>query len=286
MLQAAIAGLADSGGAYAALAVCLVLLLRTTGVLNFAAAATGTFGTYVMSVLYTAGTPYAAAAVVGIIVGTALSIAFGLALTRWFFDATPAHRTTVTIALLIGTIAVALRIFGDFPRLMPNLVNGNAFRIASVDISNTDIVGLIFAFVITALVTQTLRRTEIGLRLRAISQGPVASELLALPVRSLSVGVWALAGAVSTVALLVITPDRSTEIADLSLLVVPAMAAALLASFSRYWVAVVGGLALGAAEGLLSYVQSLADYQAVIPFVVIVLLLLYFERKETWGEVR
>jgi branched-chain amino acid transport system permease protein len=213
-------------------------------------------------------------------------VSFGLALTRWFFDSTPAHRTTVTIALLIGTIAVALRVFGNFPRLMPNLVSGNAFRISSVDISNTDLVGLIFAFAITALVTQTLRRTDVGLRLRAISQGPVASELLALPVRSLSVAVWALAGAVSTVALLVITPDRSTEIADLSLLVVPAMAAALLASFRRYWLAVVGGLALGAAEGLLSYVQSLTDYQAVIPFLVIVLLLLYFERKETWGEVR
>ena len=45
MLTSAIAGIADGGGAYALLAVALILMYRTTGVLNFAIAAVGTFGT-------------------------------------------------------------------------------------------------------------------------------------------------------------------------------------------------------------------------------------------------
>jgi hypothetical protein len=37
---------------------------------------------------------------------------------------------------------------------------------------------------------------------------------------------------------------------------------------------------------MLSYSQSLSQVQDVIPFVVVVLLLLWFERKEVWDEVR
>jgi branched-chain amino acid transport system permease protein len=64
------------------------------------------------------------------------------------------------------------------------------------------------------------------------------------------------------------------------------MAAALVASFRRYRLAVVGALVLGALQGMLSYSQSLSKVQDVIPFVVVVLLLLWFERKEVWDELR
>jgi branched-chain amino acid transport system permease protein len=286
MLQSGIAGLAGSGGAYAVLAVCLVLLYRTTGVLNFAIAATGTFGTFVMSVLYGHGWPYVPAALVGIVVGAAISVGFGLALARWFFNATSAHRAAVAIALLIGTVSVAMRIFGHKPRLIPPVVKGQAVTINDVVVTWSSLIALVFAIVIGLAVTEVLRRTSIGLRLRAIAQRPVTSELLGLPVRRLSVAVWALTGVLATIAMLLIAPARSSDIPTLSLLVVPAMAAALVASFRRYRLAVLGALVLGTVQGMLSYSQKLTDVQAVIPFVAVVLLLLWFERKEVWDEAR
>ena len=57
MLTSAVAGIADGGGAYALLAVALILMYRTTGVLNFAIAAVGTFGTFLTSVVYGHGWP-------------------------------------------------------------------------------------------------------------------------------------------------------------------------------------------------------------------------------------
>lgn len=286
MLQAGIAGFADSGGAYAILAVCLILVFRTAGVLNFPIAAVGTTGTFLTSVLYGHGWSYVPAAVVGVAAGAAVSAAFGLAFVRWFFDSTTAHRATVAIALLLGTIAVSLRVFGDTPRLIPSMVSGNALTVSGVKVSGSGVVALCLALLVAWAVTQTLERSRAGLRLRAISQRPISCELLGVPVRSLAVMVWAVSGALGTIALLLIAPERSTEISDLSFLVVPALAAALVASFRRYVVAVAAAFVLGAMQGTLSYNSSLSNYQVLIPFVVILVLLVWFERKEVWDEAR
>lgn len=286
MLQSGIAGLADSGGAYGILAVCLILLHRTTGVLNFAVAAVGTCGTFIMSVLYGHGWSYVPAAVVGVLLGAVLSVAFGLALARWFFNSSSAHRAAVAIALLIGTVSVAQRVFGHQPRLIPPMVGGTGLTIDQVVITWSGVIALVFAVALALAVHEGLRRTPVGLRLRAIAQRPVTSELLGLPVRQLSVAVWAATGALATIALLLIAPGQSSDIPTLSLYVVPAMAAALVASFRRYRLAVVAALVLGGLQGMLSYSQSLTKVQDVIPFAVVVLLLLWFERREVWDEAR
>lgn len=286
MLQSGIAGLADSGGAFGILAVCLILLHRTTGVLNFAVAAVGTCGTFIMAVLYGHGWSYVPAALVGIVLGAVISVGFGLALARWFFSASSAYRAAVAIALLIGTVSVAQRVFGHQPRLIPPMVGGKGLNIDSVVITWSGVIALVFAIVLAGAVTELLRRTPVGLRLRAIAQRPVTSELIGLPVRQLSVAVWAVTGALATLALLLIAPGQSSDIPTLSLYVVPAMAAALVASFRRYRLAVAGALVLGGLQGMLSYSQSLTKWQNVIPFGVIVLLLLWFERREVWDEAR
>jgi branched-chain amino acid transport system permease protein len=286
MLQSGIAGLADSGGAYGILAICLILLYRTTGVLNFAVAAVGTCGTFLMSVLYGHGWPYLPAAILGVLLGAAISVAFGLALARWFFDSTPAYRAAVAIALVIGTTSLAQRVFGHNPRLIPPMVQGSIGRIDGVEVTWDGFIALLLSIALAIVVTELLRRTSLGLRLRAIAQRPVTAELLGLPVRSLSVGVWALTGGLATLAVLLISPTFSSDIPTLSLLVVPGLAAALVGSFRRYRLAVFSGLVLAALQGLMAYSQNLTKVQDVIPFAVVVLLLLYFERKEVWDEAR
>jgi branched-chain amino acid transport system permease protein len=286
MLQSAIAGLADSGGAYGILAICLILLHRTTGVLNFAVAAVGTCGTFLMSVLYGHGWPYLPAAILGVLLGAAISVAFGLALARWFFDSTPAYRAAVAIALVIGTTSLAQRVYGSNPRLIPPMVGGSAGRIDGVVVTWSGVIALLLTIALAIGITELLRRTSLGLRLRAIAQRPVTAELLGLPVRWLSVAVWAVTGGLATVALLLISPTFSSDIPTLSLLVVPALAAALVGSFRRYRLAVFSGLVLAALQGLMAYSANLTKVQDVIPFAVVVLLLLYFERKEVWDEAR
>jgi branched-chain amino acid transport system permease protein len=286
MLSSAVAGIADGGGAYALLAVVLILIYRTTGVLNFAIAAVGTFGTMLTSVVYGAGVPLLLAALLGMAAGAGVSVVYGLVYVRWFFDAPQRYAATVAIALLLGTISLSYRVFGENPRYLPNVVRGNTGRIAGVVVSNSGVLALVLAIVVAVALTLVLHRTRLGRQLRGISQGPVTCELLGVPVRLLSVGVWGIGGAIGTLAMLLVAPGQDTQIESLALLVVPGLAAALVATFRYYWLAVVTGVLLGAAQGMLEYSNTLRVWSTAIPFIVILVILLWLERKEVWDEAR
>jgi len=286
MLSSAVAGIADGGGAYGLLAVALILLYRTTGVLNFAIAAVGTFGTLVASVLTTAGWPVVPAALVGMATGAGLSVAYGLIFVRWFFDSSVRYRATVAIAMLLATVSLTTRVFGETPLYMPTVVNGDVARIAGVEVSGAGVLAIAVAVIVAAILTLTLTRSRVGRQLRGISQGPVTCELLGVPVRALSIGVWALTGVLGSLSMLLVAPGRSTAVESLGLLVVPALAASLVAVFRFYWRAVIAGILLGAAQGILDYYNDVRVFQSTIPFVLILVLLLWFERKEAWDEAR
>jgi branched-chain amino acid transport system permease protein len=286
VLQSALIGLVQSGGAYALLAVCVILMYRTTGVLNFALAAVGVAGTYAFSSFYTSGMNLAEAAIFGVLIGAAASLVCGLIYIRWFFDATPTYRAGVAIALLVGTAAVTIRIFSDEPREIPPVIPGSGFSVDGVVMTPTTIFGIALAIVFTLLVTQMLHRTRLGLQLRAISQGPVASELLGLPVRPLTLAIWGGSGAIGTIAVMIISPGLSDEVESISLVIVPALAATLVATFRRYWLALISALVLGGLQGLLLYSQTLIRYEEVIPFVVVLGVLIWDQRKELWDEAR
>jgi branched-chain amino acid transport system permease protein len=286
MLQSAIVGLADNGAAYSLLAVCLILVYRTTGVPNFAIAAVGTMGTFITASLNGQGVNLALAAVIGVLCGALISLLCGLIFVRFFFDAPPAHRAAVAIALLIAIAAIVIHVFTDQPRMIPSVVPGSAFAIDGVVVSGTNLAGLLLALGCTVVTTGMLTRSRRGLQLRAISQGPVAAELLGLPVKPLVLAAWGASGAVATLAILVIVPGISSEVQSLSLLVVPALAATLLAAFRWYWIAFAAGLVLGAAQGLMSYSQTLVNYIQVIPFAVILGVLTWNQRKEVWDDAR
>jgi branched-chain amino acid transport system permease protein len=286
MLTSAVAGIADGGGAYALLAVALILMYRTTGVLNFAIAAVGTFGTFLTSFLYGNGWPLLPATLIGMAAGAAVSVVYGLVYVRFFFDAPQRHRTAVAIALLLGTISLTYRVFGENPRYLPSIVKGSVGEVAGIQVSGSGVLAAALAIGAAVGLTLMLSKTRLGRQLRGISQGPVTCELLGIRVRALSVGCWAVGGAIGTIAMLLVAPGQDTQIESLALLVVPGLAAALVAVFRRYWIAVIAGILLGAAQGMLEYSNSLRVFSTAIPFVVILVILLWLERREVWDEAR
>lgn len=286
LLTSAVAGL-SAGGAYAILGVCAVFTFRLVAVVNFTASALGAVGAFVMVSLTNMGYPLFPAALTGVVAGTLASVAVGGVLTLWFSGASQSVRAAVTAALLVCLIALGLRLTGgQHPRAFPNIVGGSGLQLAGVTITSASLVAIGLAIGLTVTVEQFLARTRTGLQLRALSERPMAAELLGIPVRLLALGVWALSGAVTTIALMLIAPLRSPDFGSLSLLVVPAFAAALVGSFASFRAALVGGILIGVVEGLASGFVGLNQYRAAVPFVVILSVLLWSKRGAVWDEAR
>ena len=275
-----------SGSAYAIVAVCVVVLYRLVGVLNFSQAALGAFGAYACYSILEAGTPLVLAVLAGLVASAGVAGFVGWVLSRWFANPTVIVRSVISAVLFLLILSAGFRLFGDSPRAMPSLVSDATVDVAGVRVSVATIVALLLALAIALGLTLLLRFTQIGLRLQAMSERPVTVQLLGINARRLTVIVWASTGVLSTLAMLLIAPTRNPTFESMSFLIVPALAAALVGSFSNVWVTTLAAVLIGAIEGGASRVEGLSDYRGVLPTAIIIVTLAFLRRREVWDAVR
>jgi branched-chain amino acid transport system permease protein len=285
MFQLLVAGLA-AGGCYALIGCCVVLLYRTTGVLNFAQALFGAAGAYTTAVLYGDNWTLGAAVGVGVVVATTLASVVGVLLSTVFQELSEQVRATAMIAVTVGLLTAGLRVFGDTPLSVPSIVPSASVSLGRARVSGETGVLLVLCGLVVLGAGLFLRRTTTGVRLRALAERPVTAELLGVPVRRLSIGVWAVTGALSAVAMLLVAPARSDDFRTLSLLVLPGLAAALVGGFNSLGSTVVGGLVLGGVESASVQWPLVGDYKAVLPLALVAAALAWSQRKQVWDEAR
>ena len=285
MLDGVVAGLV-SGSAYAIVAVCVVVLYRLVGVLNFSQAALGAFGAYACYSLIEAGLPLWLAVLAGLAFSAGLAGLAGWALSRWFGSPTVLVKSVISAVLFLVVLSVGYRLFGDSPRAMPSFVTETTLDVAGVRVSVATLIATVAALVIAAGLTLLLRHTQVGLQLRAMSERPVTAQLLGINTQRLAIIVWASTGVLSTLAMLLIAPTRNPTFESMSFLIVPAVAAALVGAFSHVWIATVAALLIGVVEGAASRIDVLSDYRGVLPAVIILFALIWLRRREVWDAVR
>lgn len=286
MLQGALAGLA-AGGVYAVLGVCLTLMARLVRVVNFAQAATGMFGAFCAIWLVTSvGMPIWLGSLIGVVIGGVLSALIGLIAATWLSESDTTTRSAMTVGPLLILISLSFILFGNKPQPFAPIIAGAAFEVAGVVISWLTIATVSLSIVIAMAVRMLLVRTSIGTQLRALSERPTTAELIGIPSKILSISVWFATGVISAVVIIVVAPSQSNDAISLSMLIVPAAAAALLGGFRRLDLAVVGGLLLGTLSGLVAQIDQVSLIRNFLPFLFIVVLLLWTQRKEVWDAAR
>jgi branched-chain amino acid transport system permease protein len=286
MIQAGVSGLL-AGAAVAMLGACLVFMYRMVRVLNFAQVAIGTAGTFVSIVLGQHGWAFVPAALAGVVVAMVIGVLCGTIMSALFTEASTETRSTVAITFLIAIVTIGTWVFGTDPRPIPQLLPRSNVELSGVEISVATFVTLGLAIGLAAAATALLKRTRLGVRLRAMSEGSQAAELLGVPSRRLAIGVWAVGAAVAAIAVLLAAPSRQSDFTALSVqLLLPAVAAASLGLLRSLPGAVVGGLALGIFQALVTYNETLAPYADAVPLVAILIVLGWTQRKAVWDEAR
>ena len=286
MLEGALAGLA-AGGLYAVLGVCLTLMARLVRVVNFAQAATGMFGGFCAVWLVTkAGMPVWIGSVIGVLIGGLLAAAIGWIAATWLSEASTTTRSAMTVGPLLLLISLSFILFGNKPQPFTPIIAGPAFSAGGVVISQVTVWTVGMAVVVAIGVHFLLTRTRIGTQLRALSERPTTAELLGIRSRPLSIAVWFATGIISAIAIVIVAPSQSNDATSLSMLIIPAAAAALLGGFKRLDLTVVGGLVLGVLGGLVAQINEISLVRNFLPFLFIVVLLLWTQRKEVWDAAR
>ena len=274
-VQQVISGMA-SGAIYASLALALVLIYRSTDIVNFAQGELAMFATYIAWQLVQDGASYWLA------VGVTLIAAFvgGMVIERVVIR--PVERrsvltiiiVTIGLFILINALAGFIWTFQvrGFPSPWParNVMLGEV-RVGVGPLGILAVVGL----VVGALYV-LFAKTKLGLVMRAVAENPESSRLVGIRVGWMLALGWGLAAAVGAVSGILVAPIVFLSPNMMLSVLVFAFAAATLGGFDSPLGAVVGGLVVGISENLAgTYIEAIgADLRIIVPIVIIVAVLL------------
>jgi branched-chain amino acid transport system permease protein len=277
LAQQVVSGLA-LGAVYASLALALVLIYRTTQVVNFAQGEMGMFTTFIAwSLITNHGFSYWPAFALTL----ALAFVGGLAVERLVIRPVEhaSHLTVimVTIALFVILNGLAGWIWSAETRSFPSPFTGDPVRIGGVSFGRHEIGIIVVTLVVVALLWAFFRFTKLGLAMRAAAIGSDASRLLGVRVGWMYAMGWGFAAVLGAVSGMMVAPIVFLSPTMMQAVLIYAFAAALLGGIESPVGAVVGGLLLGVGTTLLGAYVGFVSGELELPaaFVVLVLVLLF-----------
>jgi len=276
VLQQVMDGLA-TGSIYAALALALVLVHQSTGVVNFAQGAMGTVGAYLAWTLWAVGLPIGAAVVIAVVV----SIPFGAVTERFvirrLYDKHALTIIVLTVGMLIAFTGIVSLIWGHGAKQFPTMFPEGVVRLGGVAITYESIGNLAILAVVVVAMQFVFLRTRFGLMMRAVADNRASSGLLGIPTGRLLMIGWGMAAAFGTLAACLIAPRVFLSPTMMDTVLIYALSAAILGGLNSPMGAVVAALAIGVVENLAAtYVPIVGtDLKIIVPLLLMAIILVF-----------
>jgi branched-chain amino acid transport system permease protein len=272
--QQVVSGLA-SGGIYASVALALVIIYRSTGVVNFAQGEMATFTTFIAWTLIDHGLGYWGAFALTLLIAFVGGLALERIVIRPVEQAPAVTIGILTIGLFIGLNGLMNWIWSaevrSFPPDRPFPTRTIDVGGVAISIQDLGIIGVTLGLVVVLWLL--FQHTKLGLALRAAALDPGASRLVGVRVGwMLGLG-WGLAAVLGAVAgLFTAAAFPPLEPNMMRAVLIYAFAAAVVGGLTSPVGAVVGGLALGVTLNLLSAYVDFVGTQLRLPVALALIL--------------
>jgi sulfate-transporting ATPase len=280
IVRFAVLGL-GAGGVYALTAQGIVLIYRGSGVVNFAQGAIGMVGAYVVYLSHEGGVATPVALALGVGLGAAIGAATHLLVMRPLRRAPALSRLVATLGILTVCLALGDQLWGHGARLIAKLLPTDSVTLFDdVVVGQDRLLILAVAVAVTVALTVLYRATRFGLATSAVAESRRATSAQGISPDVIATVNWALGSSLAVLAAVLIVNITGLQVVKLTLLVVPALAAALVGGFRSFPLTLAGGLLIGVLESEIAYLQvelgtSTLLQGAVdsIPFLVIIVVL-------------
>jgi branched-chain amino acid transport system permease protein len=271
----------SSGAIYALMSLSLVLVWRSTRVVNFAQAGQAVLTTYIGYAVIQKTGSYWIALLVAVLSGAVIG-----AIIDRFFMRPIFKRITSGPIVMIAPVVATLGLLGIIQAII-GFVWGLTNQSIETPVSNAGLSlnGTVVAFslynalvlvivtLVMVLLTLLFQKTNIGLALRASAYSPEIAKLSGIKVDAVRTLGWAIAGAASGLAGMLYIPNTYLYPNAMDVLLVFGFIAAVIGGLESMAGAVAGAMVLGFA---INFSTSYISTKLVFPtaFVVLILVLL------------
>jgi branched-chain amino acid transport system permease protein len=275
------------GGVYAMSGVGLVVLFRTTGVLNLAYGAVGALGSLVAFTLIDHEQNRWVAYGVAIMLAGVLTLIYGVLLGPPLANRDPLVKASATLGFALILLGFMQWRWTADVRSLDLPTSEWQYNNGWLRINWTQAIAMIFPIVVGVATTVFLKKNKTGTAMRALADDRDNTALLGVPVRRVEASAWFVSGLLFGFSGLLLADLVSMEIAALTFsLPIAALAAALIGRLESLWVTLIAAFVIGLIQAELNAFSSLAEYRNMTPFVCAILVLLWFGwRRQVEGRV-
>ena len=262
------------GSIYALVASGLSLIWGSMKMLNFAHGELymlGGFATYyAMTVL---GIPWWLA--IALAMGLVLLVGFGIEkltieplLRRPGWDYTP---IIATLGLSIFLQNAALLVFGERFKNLPYFIEGSGTYFG-IRMAYQRLLILVVSVAVIVLFAQFLRRSKLGMALRAVAQDRDAATLQGIDVQGTYMWTFGISGALAALAAAMVAPIFAINPWMGGTLLIKAFVVCVVGGLGDLRGAILGGILLGTAESLAVVLLS-SEWKDVVSFAILIIVL-------------
>lgn len=245
--QLVVVGL-STGSAYALVGIGMVLIFRTTGIINFAQGSFAVLGGLLMVELVD-GLPRVLAGALSVLAVTIIGSFVGFVAVGFRRRTTPLASLIITLGIALLITSVSLLAFGDRPHTYPTYFE-RAWDVGGVAVQPQYVLVGAVTLIAALLLTRALQRTIAGQALVACADSRRAAELVGIDVRAVAVIAFAVSAGLCALGWVLLTPVDPVSYDSDVRIAISGFAAAAFGGLGSIWLAYVGGLTLGVAQQL------------------------------------
>ena len=246
LAEVLIGGIA-AGLMYSLVALGFVLIFKASGVFNFAQGVMVLFAALTLVGLMERGAPVVAALLVTVLVMVALAFAIERVVLRPLVNQEHIILFMATIGLNFFLEGFGEMVWGANVKKLDVGIPDESFMVAGILNNKLERVAAATAAVLVAVLAVFFQRTRIGRALRAVADDHEAALSLGIPLRTIWVVVWSVAGIVAIAAGIMWGAKSGVQF-SLSLIALKALPVLILGGFTSVPGAIVGGLIIGTGE--------------------------------------
>jgi branched-chain amino acid transport system permease protein len=262
------------GAAYGLIALAMVIIYKTSEVLNFAQgdlAMASTF--FAFSLLSGQGWPFLAALPAAVLFAVLAGMAGEFLFLRRAKEPNLLGLIIITLGFQMILFGLASWKWGADPKDLPFPITPlDIFQVGPLIISYLDLLTFVVGLLVMLGLFLFFRFTKTGVAMKATQQNLQVARLMGIRTRRVLLLAWGLSAGIGALAGLLIGPAGTL---DPYMMWSPAMkgfAAAVLGGMTSLPGAAVGAYILGVVENLFGFYVS-TEFKSVVPFAVIVLVL-------------
>jgi branched-chain amino acid transport system permease protein len=266
------------GAIYAGLALALVIIYRSTRVINFAQGEMATFTTFIAWSLMNHGLTFWAAFPIVLAIAFTGGVVIERVLIRPVENASVITIVIVTLGLALLLNGLMSLIWGGGNQKFDGPFSTRTIDVGGVPISVQDIGIVVVSLALVAVLGLFFRYTKLGLALRASAVNPDSSRLVGVRVGWMLAFGWGLAAVLGAVAGMMVAPVVFLDPNMMQTILLYAFAAAVLGGLESPVGAVVGGLLLGVTITLLGRYVGFVGSALKLPAALLLILMLLLVR--------